>query len=377
MAPIHGDTVLRALTFLLFMCFLITELLGVLSYTREELLVLQPSGSEVSKELLLSLNSIKNFLSLPVNSTNDEGPSSTRYQRRRGRRRGKRGGALLRLRKRNHKPPLPSIFLGNVRSLRHKIDELCCLIHTRKDYRDCSLFCFTETWLNSSVPDSAVVPPGFNLFRSDREFTEVDKSTGGGLCFLLNDEWCTDAKILSHSCTPELETLFIKCRPFYLPREFGSILLCATYVPPDANAKSAIDQLSRIITHHENKNPGSISIVLGDFNHTILKKGLHMFYQHVSCATRLVNTIDHCYTTIKGAYRSLKRAPLGNSDHNMVHLIPTYRQQLKREKPTVNTVSQWTDAATERLQGCFACTDWDMFIESSADLDECTDVTME
>ena len=112
MAPIHGDTVLRALTFLLFMCFLITESLGVLSYTREELLVLQPSGSEVSKELLLSLNSIKNFLSLPVNSTNDEGPSLTRYQRRRGRRRGKRGGALLRLRKRNHNHIYPVYSLA-------------------------------------------------------------------------------------------------------------------------------------------------------------------------------------------------------------------------------------------------------------------------
>ena len=34
-------------------------------------------------------------------------------------------------------------------------------------------------------------------------------------------------------------------------------------------------------------------------------------------------TLDHCYTAIKGAYRSIRRAPLGRSDHAMVYLVPT------------------------------------------------------
>ena len=112
---------------------------------------------------------------------------------------------------------------------------------------------------------------------------------------------------------------------FFLPREFGSIILCATYVPPDANAKSAIDQLSAILIEHENRNRGSISIVLVDFNHANLTDCLLKFYQHVDCTTRYDRTIDHCYITIKGAYWSLKHALLGNSDHIMVHLIPAYR----------------------------------------------------
>ena len=58
---------------------------------------------------------------------------------------------------------------------------------------------------------------------------------------------------------------------FYLPREFPSVMIFAVYIPPEANAKSAIDQLSDIITQHENANSGALSIIVGDFNHTNLR----------------------------------------------------------------------------------------------------------
>ena len=79
-------------------------------------------------------------------------------------------------------------------------------------------------------------------------------------------------KVTSKSYTPELEGLTIKCRPFYLLREFQSLLLTAVYISPDANANSAITQLSKVITEQENANPGAHSIIVGDFNHCNLKK---------------------------------------------------------------------------------------------------------
>lgn len=91
------------------------------------------------------------------------------------------------------------------------------------------------------------LPPGFTIFRSDREFKAVDKSKGGGLCFLINNRWCTNNKILSTSCTSDLETLVIQCRPFYLPREFPSLIFVAVYIPPDANTGTAIQQLVDIV----------------------------------------------------------------------------------------------------------------------------------
>ena len=47
------------------------------------------------------------------------------------------------------------------------MDELIGLMHSIvEDYRDCNAYFITETWLNSSIPDTAVKPPGFALFRS-------------------------------------------------------------------------------------------------------------------------------------------------------------------------------------------------------------------
>jgi hypothetical protein len=45
------------------------------------------------------------------------------------------------------------------------------------------------------------------------------------VCFLVNNNWCTDVKVISAGCTPDLEHITIKCRPFYLPREFSSVTL--------------------------------------------------------------------------------------------------------------------------------------------------------
>ncbi len=68
-------------------------------------------------------------------------------------------------------------------------------------------------------------------------------------------------------------------------------------------------------------------------------------------------------------------SPPGASDHNCVHLIPVYRTALKRGKVQKIRCKTWNDNnACQTLQGLLDSTDWDMFIESSADIDELTDV---
>ncbi|XP_072556770.1 uncharacterized protein [Paramormyrops kingsleyae] len=114
-------------------------------------------------------------------------------------------------------------------------------------------------------------------------------------------------------------------------------------------------------------------IVLGDFNRMNLHQELPKHRQHIDCPTRDNITLDHCYTILKDAYRSVPRAALGHSDHCMVHLIPIYRQQLKRAKPVVKTVKKWTNAAKQELQDCFDCTNWTVFEAASDNLDELTD----
>ena len=112
------------------------------------------------------------------------GPRRTSHHKHKGRprKRGKRGGLLVRLRKRTIKPPVPSIIMANVQRLYNKTDELFCRIKCQKDFRDCCVFSFCETWLRPSHPDSAVQPDGFSLFRQDRDSKITGKSQGGGVC---------------------------------------------------------------------------------------------------------------------------------------------------------------------------------------------------
>ena len=244
----------------------------------------------------------------------------------RRRRRGKRAGALVKLRERGFRTPLPSLHLANVRSLPNKMDELLLLNRINKDFSGSAALCFTETWLGESTPDSILHLPGFQLHRADRVKELTGKIRGGGICFYINEGWCTDVTVLRITCTPHLESISINCRPFYSPREFSSFILVGVYIPPQACVSEALLQLTDQITSMERKYPDALLIILGDFNKANLSNELPKFRQQIKCPTRDKNTLDHCYTVLKDTYHSVPRAALGLSDHCLVHLLPTYRQ---------------------------------------------------
>ncbi len=59
---------------------------------------------------------------------------------------------------------------------------------------------------------------------------------------MINKQWCDPRNIssLSRFCLPHLEHLSIICRPFYLPREFPSIIVTAVYIPAQADTCLAL-----------------------------------------------------------------------------------------------------------------------------------------
>ena len=98
------------------------------------------------------------------------------------------------------------------------------------------------------------------------------------------------------------------------------------------------------------------------------------FYQYVSCPTRRGKTLDLCYGSTKGAFKSLPLLSRGSADQNCVYLLPTNKTVLKKEKAQSRDVKVWANDAVSSLQGCFDCTDWGMFEESCEDLDKSTNV---
>ena len=288
----------------------------------------------------------------------------------RRRRRGRRGGVRQRLRRRGDKPPLPSIILSNVRSLRSKMDELRLNCRSCFEYRGSSLLVFTESWLRQDTPDSLVELEGFSLIRADRGASS-GKSRGGGICVYVSNNWCKQYTIRETYCDPDVELLCLSMRPFYLPREFGNIVMCVAYVPPSGNAARAANKIADCVHNQSLRTPGAPVLVLGDLNHCKLEPVLPGFNQFVKVRTRNDNILDKCYGNIKNAYRAKALPPLSNSDHATVHLMPTYKSALKSEKPQHKTVLQWTEDSEETLRGCFLSTDWSLF--QNLDLNEATD----
>lgn len=97
------------------------------------------------------------------------------------------------------------------------------------------------------------------------------------------------------------------------------------------------------------------------------------YFQHVKCATRKDRILDQCYTNVEDAYTSVSLPPLGRSDHNIVQLIPRYRPLVQREPTVTRTIKEWSDDAVEKLKGSLDCTDWDVFVDSSSDINELTE----
>lgn len=80
---------------------------------------------------------------------------------------------------------MPMIVAGNLRSLRNKIDKLFGLVKWYNAYRESSMICLSESWLQPEKdPDTAYTLDGFSLIRGDRT-EKSGKAMGGGVCMYV------------------------------------------------------------------------------------------------------------------------------------------------------------------------------------------------
>ena len=240
-------------------------------------------------------------------------------------------------------------------------------------------------WLDETIPWNYLNIDGFGEpFRLDRDRNITGKSTGGGVCIYVNEQWCahSNVKVRQHVCTPDAEGLSVSLRPNNLPREFGKVFVTVVYVHPAANETRATTTIADCMHTLELISPEAPCFVLGDLNKCSLRSALPFYQQYVSSATTLPSyqqyvssatragkILDCCYGNVKNAYRSISKQPIGSSDQNTVHLIPVYREKLKTGKVSVREVNQWTTDAVEELRGCMECTYWDVFFSLGDSLD--------
>ena len=109
----------------------------------------------------------------------------------------------------------------------------------------------TETWIDSNIKDSQIFPPGFQIFRKDRN------CSGGGVLIAIKD-------IFIATSVPELQT---DCEIVWCKLELmghKAIYLCCYYNPKTSNEHGYLE-LERRINRADNINNAFI-IAAGDFN---------------------------------------------------------------------------------------------------------------
>ena len=110
------------------------------------------------------------------------------------------------------------------------------------------------------MPDSA-----FQL--DDRIFFRTKIKRRGGLQVdYVNKSWCTNRLLVGRHCSEAVEYLIIKCRPHYLLCEFTAVVTAGVYIPPDANANAALNELHEAISSLQNKHPEALYVAAGDLN---------------------------------------------------------------------------------------------------------------
>jgi hypothetical protein len=122
-------------------------------------------------------------------------------------------------------------------------DVLLLRLSYQQDFKNCNIFCFTETWLNEETDNIELA--GFSIQRQNRD-AKSGKTRGGGVFNFANNSWCamSNIKEVLRYCSPKVEYLMISCRPHYLPREFSSVLFVVVYLPPqsEAGTKTTLNQ---------------------------------------------------------------------------------------------------------------------------------------
>ena len=199
-----------------------------------------------------------------------------------------------------------------------------------KSFREACIIALSETWLNDSeLPDEEVSLDNFTIIRVDRTI-DSGNERGGGVCVYINNRWCNNIKIHNRVCTPDIEMLTLSLRPYYLPREFPTVVISCVYIPPGVNTNMAAELAAKNVHTMLSKYPDTPVLIMGDFNSCKLDCVLPSFEQCVDVPTRREKVLDLCYGNINNAYTARVQPPIGAADHNIVFLLPQHTQLLKR-----------------------------------------------
>ena len=107
---------------------------------------------------------------------------------------------------------------------------------------------------------------------ADRGMNRSRKSKGGGIAVLVSNQWCNQGHATVHHCfcSPDFELLAVSFHPYYLQREFTSVLVVAVHIPPSAGADVACDIISSAVAKLQKQQCSTFLAIITHFNHVSL-----------------------------------------------------------------------------------------------------------
>jgi hypothetical protein len=213
----------------------------------------------------------------------------------------------------------------NVRSLLPKIDEVSMLALNN----NLDIFGINETWLDSTIPDSAVNIPGYKIYRKDRN------RQGGGVALYVKST--ITAKLI------EFQTS-IECVWVEITNENEKLMVGSMYRPPSAGC-DYYDHMINVLEHIHNINDKMV--LLGDLNfdyslnENLSKNPLH-YIENAFCMTQLVTiptrvtehsstVLDVILSTIPNRHKVTSVLNTSLSDHKLIYTVIDFKYNPKSD----------------------------------------------
>lgn len=192
-----------------------------------------------------------------------------------------------------------TVYYQNVRGLNTKVTDFFNAVASS----NFSFIAVTETWLSAHVSNAELFPSAYTVFRSDRKFSQLGLSRGGGALLAVRDGYEALPLDLSGSLFVNLPSVDIVGAKVALQGK--TLTLVCVYVPPNftvAQYNSFFDALSSVQDIF-----GSYVLLLGDFNLSgyvvsrsstnppgaILALNNFLTLSHLSQHCSVVNDYDH------------------------------------------------------------------------------------
>ena len=242
----------------------------------------------------------------------------------------------------------------NFQKLYNKREAFWSLVDATKP--DITFGC--ETWLNPSISQGEIFPPGYNLYRKDC------KDSYGGVLLGIHDS------LISHQVEVEPDVEFVAAKIISGKQNF---VVGAAYRPPSSK-QPYMDSINLVIESLCISNPGAAVWIGGDFNlpdidwptdqiighqyplrlndsflQVLARTGLE---QIVHFPTHLDNTLDLVLTNRPSLVNRCEGLP-GIGDHDVV--FADFNTQARRQKPVRHIIHLWKRADFNLIQSETKC----------------------